>query len=392
MTSLTGAQYLAATGLLLLLIAYFAWEKVRHEHHLRAIPLRIHVNGTRGKSAVTRLIAAGLRAGGFKVLAKTTGSEAKVILSDGTEAPLARRGPANIRELIPFMRLAAHEGADAVVVECMAVRPELQRFAERRLVRSQIGVITNVRADHEEVLGAGAANVARALANTIPAAGLLVTTAAAWRLLAAAEDRPDRLMLADTALLAADCLGGFGYEVVGENVALALAVCEAAGVDRQTALAGMRAATPDFGNVAVRRLVHGDSTVTLINALAANDPESTVLLWERYVPAAGNSVTVLLNCRPDRKYRTVQLARALSGVHHGGYLVCGDAAFAARELRRAGVAADQIAVLPKFFTVADLFAGLPGTGDRLVVFAAGNVQGLKELPIWGQAGANALCR
>src|SRR6266403_1708987 len=48
-----------------------AW---RHRRALRAIPVRIHVAGTRGKSTTTRLIAAALRAGGRNVLAKTTGS------------------------------------------------------------------------------------------------------------------------------------------------------------------------------------------------------------------------------------------------------------------------------------------------------------------------------
>src|SRR5262245_53156976 len=68
----------------------------RHRRHLRAVRLRIHVAGTRGKSTTTRLIAAGLRAGGCKVLAKTTGSEPRLILPDGFEALWPRRGPAAV--------------------------------------------------------------------------------------------------------------------------------------------------------------------------------------------------------------------------------------------------------------------------------------------------------
>ena len=37
-------------------------EDRRHRRHLARIPVRIHVNGTRGKSSVCRLIGAGLRA------------------------------------------------------------------------------------------------------------------------------------------------------------------------------------------------------------------------------------------------------------------------------------------------------------------------------------------
>ena len=41
-------------------------EYQNHQKSLDSIPIRIHVNGTRGKSSVTRLIAAGLREGKIK--------------------------------------------------------------------------------------------------------------------------------------------------------------------------------------------------------------------------------------------------------------------------------------------------------------------------------------
>ena len=52
---------LLGTVVLILLIAGYV-EASNHRRIIAAIPLRIHVNGTRGKSSVTRLIAAGLRA------------------------------------------------------------------------------------------------------------------------------------------------------------------------------------------------------------------------------------------------------------------------------------------------------------------------------------------
>ena len=57
-------------------------EYKAHCRRLKAVPIRILVNGTRGKSTVTRLIAAGLAAGGLRVYAKTTGSAARIILPD----------------------------------------------------------------------------------------------------------------------------------------------------------------------------------------------------------------------------------------------------------------------------------------------------------------------
>ena len=74
---------LAALACCIVWLGAAAW---RHRRHLRAIPVRIHVAGTRGKSTTTRLIAAGLRAGGLRVVAKTTGTEPRLIYPDGSEA------------------------------------------------------------------------------------------------------------------------------------------------------------------------------------------------------------------------------------------------------------------------------------------------------------------
>src|SRR5450631_4519454 len=101
MPSLSGLAAEHMTNARLLVIAFAAlvacmiWLGIaawRHRRHLRAVPLRIHVAGTRGKSTTTRLIAAGLRAGGRRVMAKTTGTEPRLIGPDGTEAPWRRRG------------------------------------------------------------------------------------------------------------------------------------------------------------------------------------------------------------------------------------------------------------------------------------------------------------
>src|SRR5713226_629408 len=88
----------------------------RHRRNLRAIPVRIHVAGTRGKSTTTRLIAAGLGAGGLRVVAKTTGTEPRLIRPDGSEAAWPRRGPPSVREQTRFFAEAMRLRADAAVV------------------------------------------------------------------------------------------------------------------------------------------------------------------------------------------------------------------------------------------------------------------------------------
>src|SRR5687768_2797499 len=62
-----------------------ALEGIQHKKHLSKLKIRVHVNGTRGKSSVTRLIAAGLREGGIVTCAKTTGTLARLIHPHGVE-------------------------------------------------------------------------------------------------------------------------------------------------------------------------------------------------------------------------------------------------------------------------------------------------------------------
>src|SRR5258705_9919617 len=99
---------LAALAACIIWLGAAAW---RHRRNLRAIPVRIHVAGTRGKSTTTRLIAAGLRPGGLRWVAKTTRTEPRRIRPDGSEAAWPRRGPPSGREQTRFfgkaVRLAA---------------------------------------------------------------------------------------------------------------------------------------------------------------------------------------------------------------------------------------------------------------------------------------------
>ena len=69
--------------LILILISFGILEKYLHLKSLKTIPHRIHVNGTRGKSSVTRLIAAGIRESGIKTFAKTTGTIPRIIDEKG---------------------------------------------------------------------------------------------------------------------------------------------------------------------------------------------------------------------------------------------------------------------------------------------------------------------
>ncbi len=301
---------------LLVLISLALLEAWVHRRRLRRIPVRIHVNGTRGKSTTTRLIAAGLRAGGYRVIAKTTGTLPRIILEDGSEIPVRRRGRATIREQMRTIALAARRGADAVVLECMAIHPELQWISERSIVRSTIGVITNVRLDHTETMGESREAVARCLALTIPREGILVSGEREHAPLFArvAAERGTRLLLApESAEL--DSVAEGRPLPFPENTAMALAVCEAVGVDRALALAGMRDAALDTGALHLRRVQLEGKQVTFVNAFSLNDVDSLRSVWGRLERSGRlpRPWTTILNCRADRPVRSRAFGQILGG-------------------------------------------------------------------------------
>jgi hypothetical protein len=74
--------------MLVVLITLGLLEVLAHRRVLSRLPVRVHVNGKRGKTSVVRLIAAGLRAGGKRVCSKTAGSFAAVTGPESEDYPL----------------------------------------------------------------------------------------------------------------------------------------------------------------------------------------------------------------------------------------------------------------------------------------------------------------
>jgi poly-gamma-glutamate synthase PgsB/CapB len=289
-------------------------EWALHRRRLRRVPIRIHVNGTRGKSSVTRLIAAGLREGGIATCGKTTGTLPRLILPDGSEYPISRIAHANVIEQVRTVAAAAEIGARALVVECMAIRPFLQWLSEARLIRATHAVITNARADHLDEMGPTERDVALALAGTIPSRAMLFTAErdhlALFERIAAEQDTLcTAVTVREEEAIGEAELEGFHHVEHRENVALALKVCEALGVDRRTALRGMWRSAPDPGAMTTHELDFFGRRIVFVNGFAANDPESTRLIWEMMLARYGDveKRIILFNCRDDRPDRSYQL-------------------------------------------------------------------------------------
>lgn len=260
-----------------------------HCARLKAVPIRILVNGTRGKSTVTRLIAAGLAAAGLRVYAKTTGSAARIILPDLSEREIRKHGTAKRRPSIMehkwFVREAHRAGAQAIVAECMAIRPETIGVLETRLAHSTIGVITNVRLDHLDTMGTELESIAEALGESIPDRGKAFVGSEGIDeeikavLSRMAAQRGSELIFVPSAEETQALHRDFLYPVHAQNMALALEVCDACGVSRQIALRGMQSAKPDPGVRPTLQTTWRVHKVRVINAFAANDPQSTLEMW-----------------------------------------------------------------------------------------------------------------
>ncbi len=319
-------EILAALTAFLLILGL--WESISFRRIVRRIPIRIHVNGTRGKSSVVRLIAAGLREGGKITAAKTTGTLARFIMPDGRELPVFRPARANILEQLRIVRVAANEGAEALVIECMALQPSLQWLSQDKIVHATHGVITNARPDHLDVMGPGPDDVALALCAIIPPHGKFFTAERERLsiLQECAKDREAELLAVtedDVAQVTEDELSHFCYTEHAENVALALKVCTSVGVERATALRGMWGAMPDPGAMTTHTVHFFGRRLVFVNAFAANDPQSTGYLWNlvrEQNPDVKHTIA-LFNCRADRPDRSRQLGEACASWAHPDHVV-----------------------------------------------------------------------
>lgn len=373
-------------------------ESLTLRGNLARIPVRVLVNGTRGKSQVTRLVAAALREAGFKTIAKTTGSAAMLIMEDGSETPVSRPRGARITEQTGLARLAARRKADALVVECMAVRPDSQEAMRRHLVRPTLTLITNARVDHVEEMGPVLEDTVAALKRSVDPESALITCAegfegAATNVIRARADEE----------IEAEALG-MPFHIFPENLALAIAASSELGVDRKTALRGMAKAAPDPGALRVFELAEpgGEANVDaaasdfgprfdaphsiwFVNAFAANDLESTVAVWEEASAALPADIPVVLayNNRADREYRLREFAglpASIGAERARLVIVLGEnAAKAARRFSKSGLRAEigppagkaSARRFPAEF-LSQARSLVPGP---FIIFGAGNIKG-----------------
>lgn len=314
--------------LIFVLILVGIWEYQLHQSVLAKLPNRIHVNGSRGKSSVVRLIAGGLRAGGFKTLAKVTGTSPRVIDEDGIDRIIHRLRSPSIGEQLRLLRTFSKQNPEYIVIECMAVMPEYQWVSEHKMIKSDVGVITNIRMDHVDEMGYTMEDITKSLSNSVPENGVMITTKCPTSIIIKDKSIENNSTFVEVSgeQIESEMMKGFSYLEHNENVAIALEVCKQAGIDKKTALSGMYNATPDPGALQILKIKGKSETNNFINAFAANDPQSTYQIFELLREQTDQShIAIFLNARSDRRFRTTQMIElVLNKIQPHLFIIRGD--------------------------------------------------------------------
>ncbi|MDH7513052.1 MAG: poly-gamma-glutamate synthase PgsB [Clostridiales bacterium] len=310
-----------------LAVFYFFVEQHSLARRRGKIRLRIAVTGTRGKSTVTRLMAAALREARFSVLAKTTGSKPVLIFPDGREEEIKRRGNPTILEAKKILKKGASLGVGGLVVEMMSIQPECARVESCRILRPHILVITNVRLDHREEQGQSKPEIAASLASAVPPHATVFLPEEELRPeFEAAATKVKAKIISVRKEISRDVASSDqtpwpGFE---ENIRLTLAVTDSLGIPREIAWRGIRRAEPDFGSLKAWQVKLGrpPATWTLVSAFAANEPESTAIILshlQNSLAPEGRKMIGILNFRKDRGDRSLQWLEACRDGFFSGF-------------------------------------------------------------------------
>lgn len=367
-----------AIFILVAVIGFLLIERQLVEKSVAKLQMRIHVNGTRGKSSVTEYIASGLSNTSNSVMAKITGVVPTIILPDSRQV-ISRKGAPRVQEQFYVIRYAARRNIEKLVLECMSIAPEFQQI-ESRLFKPHIYVITNIKDDHREAMGPTLHKQAEAICSAIPSNSIVVTneTLLLDIVRKRAEERNSKVVLPEK--LDPDLEKQLPVGVFPENVALAVEVCKLCGVNSIRSINSILSSFTDHRPAYNPIEIEGKEYVFL-NAFSVNDVDSTesfIRYWKSKLNI-DQSYSLILNTRSDRPLRTDQICSwimretdqidhiIISGSHYRR---------AVRNLIKSGFVMEKISVLKRgelnqlkkrlhsLITDGSLIVGLGNSGEK----------------------------
>lgn len=295
----------------IILIILFFSESFLLRFSLNKIPVRILVNGTRGKSTTVRILYEILKNSGYKTFAKSTGDVPQIYYPDGSVKKQKRIAPASIIENRRILWAWAKHQPDAVILECMALQPETQRTLAQQIFRPTITVITNILADHQEVMGLSMAEIGRSIVECVYKKSELfvVDTNNAYTHLQ--EISCTQLH----ALKNTPCpfqLSNIPQSVLDESWTLVSNVSARLKINPKNVLLHFQGIWKKIDAQFEQK--SGSGYLHFYNLFSTNDAQSAKLFIDHFLQQKKESAQVIfyLNCRADRPLRTAAFAELLS--------------------------------------------------------------------------------
>lgn len=379
---------------MVLFLLYLTYERLVLNRQIKTIPLRIGVTGTRGKSSVTRLLASVLRQDGRRVLAKTTGSQPKIILPDGEEVDVPRRGIPSIIEQKRIVKKAVDIKADCFVVEIMSIHGENHTIESQKILQPNIVVMTNIRSDHIDAMGKTQDEIGSILCLDIPEKAVVFVPEKECRpcVRSAVQNAGGSLVKVRERISAPlnQMDSGLYRKEFTDNVDLVYSLANHLNIREEVVLNGIRKGKQDIGAFKIWKYQSRDiqKTVYFVNGFAANDPVSTKQVIEKVkevLPEASDRLIGLLNLRPDRGDRTLQWINSLRnrffGIFESIYVTGAHAKVVKRKLKSPRILRQKLPERIMKTILKDI-------GDHAVIFGFGNMKGMGRLLVdyWNEVG------
>lgn len=375
---------------LVIFLAFLVCETIYARVLRRSVKLRIVVTGVRGKSSVTRLITYALQKRGIKVLGKVTGSKPVLLYPNGQEIEIKRkRYPSVLEQIRVLLKTANYLNVDGLVSETMSINPEILRCEMQNILKPSIIVIARITLDHVEMLGNNIEEIRKNIVNACCNGATVVTLKGNLD-----ESSIEILKKKKCTLIEVEPRGDtvkpIDYLEFDENISLALAACQIVGLKKEEFMENLLKAAGDIGALKIWKLKSG---VIVINGFAANDPESTIKVFERskqFLIQKGFSnlnFIGILNLRSDRVDRTLQWLKCLKEwfPFERVYVTGADSALFVKRLKNPNCltfnAGDIIEEVSKFEcgTAVFGFGNIAGVGLKLIDWWQRDGECLKSL-------------
>ncbi|MBN2365049.1 MAG: hypothetical protein JXL67_02715 [Calditrichaeota bacterium] len=365
--------YIKITALLLGFLLLEFWLLTRA---VRAIPVRILVNGTRGKTTTVKILHEIFRQAGWKVYSKTTGDEPLLHFPDGTQKRLHRHGPANIRENIPVLRAWGRKKAEIVIMESMALIPETQQLLTQRIFRPTHYILTNILPDHLETMGTDRNEIFETLRQSFPREGKMFFPASLKEKISTLKIPTDRLDFSAPVLID-NHFPNISPDVISQNHGLVQSLTDSFQLNQKLVRKIFRREWKRISDSLLKS--YPEKNFDFLNLFSVNDPESTLEMIRHFRKRGEKRVEeiFLFNARADRPYRSLQFIDLFKeNFPEKTIWVCGSGKFFFRNFYRKEISGNNIFLVENNQSLLSIFKN--GFDTSVRIYGCGNHKGMQQ--------------